>query len=82
MAAASAMLPFTEVQVWYSVRMQVPAVDDEFQVMPAETVHTCPPSKEWPCGRYDTALLIDDPDISWPSCGITGTLFISASNCF
>jgi hypothetical protein len=71
-AAASTLLPFKDVQVWYSVRTQMPAVDDASQVMSPEMIHACPPSQEWPSGRYDAALLVDDPDVSWPGCGITG----------
>jgi hypothetical protein len=74
-AAASALLPFTEIQIWYSVRMQVPAVDAS-QMMPPEMVHAAPPSKEWPSGRYDSVLLVDDPTVSWPGCGITGMFSI------
>jgi hypothetical protein len=75
-AGPTALLPFKEVQVWYGVRMQMPVVDNPSLVMPPETVHTCPPSKGWPCGRYDTVLISNNPDVRWPGCGITGTSLI------
>jgi hypothetical protein len=76
-AAAASVLPFTDIQVWHSVRVQMPVINDALQVMSPETVHTCPPCKEWPFGRYDPVLLSDDLDAVWPGCGITGMLFSS-----
>jgi len=49
-------LPFTHLEVWYSVRMQMQTTDATDITTP-QRVCALPPSKEWPLGRYDTVLL-------------------------
>ena len=49
-------LPFTHLNVWYSVRMQMQTTDAPGLTDP-QRVCASPPSKEWPLGRYDAALV-------------------------
>jgi hypothetical protein len=51
-----ANLPFTHLQVWYSVRMQMRTSDVEGMTDPQRVCAT-PPSDGWPFGRYDTILI-------------------------
>ena len=51
-----ANLPFTHIEVWHSVRMQMQTTDATDITTP-QRVCASPPSKEWPFGRYDTVLL-------------------------
>lgn len=72
--ATGGVLPFKDIQVWHQVKMQLKAVHDMTTVMPPYTIHATPPSKDWPLGRCDPALVVNDPDISWPGSGIAGLL--------
>jgi len=49
-------LPFTHLNVWYSVRMQM-RTTDVMDVTDPQRVCASPSSEEWPFGRYDTVLL-------------------------
>jgi len=49
-------LPFTHLQVWYSVRMQMCMSDIEGITDP-QRVCAAPPSNDWPFGHYDTILV-------------------------
>lgn len=67
------ILPFKDIQVWHQVKMQLKAVHDLTTVMPPYTLHAAPPTTEWPLGRYDPALVINDQNVSWPGSGISGS---------
>jgi hypothetical protein len=71
-ASSTATLPFSELQIWHSVKLQLRSVQGVPRTMPAQTLYAAPPSKEWPLGRNDAALLSNDKDISWPGQGIFG----------
>lgn len=75
--ATGRQLPFKDIEIWHQVKIQLKAVHDETTVMPPYTLHASPPSKEWPLGRYDPALLINDPSVRWPGYGIAGLFFNS-----
>lgn len=49
----NAELPFTHLQVWYSVRMQM-RTSDAKGITDPQHVCAAPPSDDWPFGRYDT----------------------------
>ena len=51
-----AMLPFTHLQVWYSVRMQMRSSDATGLTDP-QRVSALLVTDDWPFGRYDTVLL-------------------------
>jgi len=51
-----AMLPFTHLRVWYSVRMQMRSSDTTGLTDP-QRVSAIPATDDWPFGRYDTVLL-------------------------
>ena len=52
----NAQLPFTHLNVWYSVRMQMRTTDATGTTAP-QRMCALPSSEEWPFGRYDTVLL-------------------------
>lgn len=70
--ATGGTLPFKEIQIWHQVKLQLRAVHDSTTVMSPYTIHSSPPTTEWPLGRCDTALAINDPSINWPGSGIAG----------
>jgi hypothetical protein len=51
-----AILPFTHLQVWYSVRIQTHSSDAPGLTDP-QRVRAMPVTDDWPFGRYDTVLL-------------------------
>ncbi|KAF9780072.1 hypothetical protein BJ322DRAFT_1141618 [Thelephora terrestris] len=66
-------LPFTDVMVWYSLRMQTFSVDDDSVTLPRR-LNAIPPCDSWALGRYDTALFVHDeasPALS-PDVGFAG----------
>ncbi|KAF9791321.1 hypothetical protein BJ322DRAFT_1000188, partial [Thelephora terrestris] len=69
----NARLPFTNVIVWYSVRIQTYSLDDKSVTSPRR-LNATPPCDSWPFGRYDTALFAHsnvDPALS-PDVGLAG----------
>jgi hypothetical protein len=80
----TAPLPFQEVQVWFSVRVQTHSCDGP-GVVPPQRLMALPPSDEWPQGRCDTAIFCQDtyncPDR--PPAGLQGTpasYYVHSSN--
>ena len=70
---ANAQLPFTDVMVWFSFRMQMRSMNDGL-VTEAQRLNAMPPSNDWPLGRYDTVLFVNDssnPMVS-PGVGLDG----------
>ena len=65
-------LPFCELEVWSSVRMQVKDYHHPDIVLPPETLNAAPPSTDWPLGRYDVAIVNTDPSMIWPQSGLSG----------
>ena len=65
----NAELPFTHLQVWYSVRMQMCTSDAEGITDP-QRVCAAPPSDNWPFGRYDTVIVSNGTE---PGPGFGGT---------
>ena len=51
-----AVLPFTHLQVWYSVRMQMRS-SDATGLSDPQRVSAMPAAGDWSLGRYDTVLL-------------------------
>ena len=66
-------LPFTHLNVWYSVRMQVQTTD-AIGTTPTQRLCALPPSEGWPFGRYDTVLLSNGTP---PGPGLGGMRMIS-----
>ena len=66
----SAELPFTHIQVWYSVRMQMRTSDVEGMTDP-QRVCAAPPSDDWPFGRYDAVLVSNGTE---PGPGLGGII--------
>ncbi|KAI0037886.1 hypothetical protein FA95DRAFT_1506366, partial [Auriscalpium vulgare] len=71
-APQRASLPFDHLEIWHNVRIQRHSVYGDHPVLPPQNVQACPPSNSWPYGRYETALVIDDPSVIWPGNGIQG----------
>ncbi|KAJ7684950.1 hypothetical protein DFH06DRAFT_1463105 [Mycena polygramma] len=68
---AECKLPFTHLEVWYSVRVQVMSPHrSNSHPLPAQTLQAQPPSAgDWKYGRYDTVLLCNDLGSAWPGGG-------------
>ncbi|KAJ7205310.1 hypothetical protein GGX14DRAFT_569060 [Mycena pura] len=67
------ILPFTYLQVWFSVRVQTKS-PHQAKPLPAETLHAKPPDETWTYGRYDTVLLCNDRSTAWPGGGLKNGL--------
>jgi hypothetical protein len=69
------VLPFNDLQVWHSIRIQNTSVLD-CSTLPPRTVCAFPPSEHWPHGRYDTAIVSNNQeDFSViPGVGLPGML--------
>jgi hypothetical protein len=80
-AVPGVQLPFSALQIWYSVRMQTHASRDPSEVSPTRTIYASPTCSDWPRGRYDTVLVSNDPDVQWPGCGLSGKYHISFYPC-
>jgi len=65
-----AVLPFTHLRVWYSVRMQMRSSDAPGLTDP-QRVSAMPAADDWPFGRYDTVLLSNGTS---PGPGLGGNL--------
>ena len=63
---ANTSLPFKEVMVWYSLRVQTRSLDDG-SVTDPRRLTAMPPCDSWPLGRYDTALFVHDSANPAPS---------------
>ena len=57
------------------MRVQLHAVQDSNILMPPQTVQAMPPSKQFPAGRYDTALIVDTDEAE--TAGISGKYMLS-----
>ena len=57
--ASDTHLPFEQVWVWYSVRVQTYSQLYSGVACP-QKLFASPPSKEWPTGRCDTAIFAQD----------------------
>ena len=66
-------LPFSDVIVWHSFRMQTRSLDDGSTTDP-QRLTAMPPCDLWPLGRYDSVLFVhnsDNPALS-PDVGLDG----------
>jgi hypothetical protein len=69
-----ATIPFDQVRVWYSVRVQNYSQRDSGVALP-QKLFASPPTEEWPNGRCDTALFAEDSSTAGPpqpSLGLNG----------
>ncbi|KAJ6582018.1 hypothetical protein B0H19DRAFT_929927, partial [Mycena capillaripes] len=63
-------LAFTDLEVWYSLCVQVRSPHrSNSHPLAAQTLHASPPAKEWVYGCYDTVLLCNDLRSAWPGKG-------------
>ncbi|KAJ7302442.1 hypothetical protein DFH08DRAFT_1089772 [Mycena albidolilacea] len=63
-------LPFTELDVWFGVRVQVMSPHSyKSSPLAAQNLQARPPNSEWPYGRFDTVLLCNDKTSAWPGGG-------------
>ena len=73
-------LPFTNVIVWFSLRMQTYSLDGK-SVTDPRRLNAIPPCDSWSLGRYDAALFVHkyaDPALS-PDVGLPGKSFRQCS---
>lgn len=71
--SSSSTLPFTDLQVWYKMRLQNTAIHDIMDILPAQTLFCSPPCETWTLGRYDAAIINVDPRFKWPESGLKGS---------
>ncbi|KAI6138406.1 hypothetical protein BKA82DRAFT_4366524 [Pisolithus tinctorius] len=71
--SSSSTLPFTDLQVWYKMRLQNTAIHDITDILPAQTLFCSPPCETWTLGRYDAAIINVDPHFKWPESGLKGS---------
>ncbi|KAK7042241.1 hypothetical protein R3P38DRAFT_2512149 [Favolaschia claudopus] len=72
---AGCSLPFTHLQIWYAIRVQVMSPHRTGQhALPAQTLQAQPPGDPWMYGRYDTVLLSNALDTPWPGKGFRAGL--------
>ena len=66
-------LPFNDVAVWYSIRLQTRSLDDGLITEPRRLVAR-PPCDSWPLGRYDSVIFSHDSanPLSSPGVGLDG----------
>ncbi|KAI6027981.1 hypothetical protein BKA83DRAFT_4048883, partial [Pisolithus microcarpus] len=67
-----AHLPFSDLQVWYKVRLQQKSYHDSSSLEPVFTINACPPDCTWKYGHHDAAILQVDAHHEWPASGLTG----------
>jgi hypothetical protein len=68
-------LPFTHLEVWYSLRVQVMSLHpSNSHPLAAQTLQAQPPDRTWQYGRYDTVLLCNDLRSAWPGKGFRNGL--------
>ena len=56
---ANAELPFDDIMVWFSLRIQTHSLDDGSATEPLRLA-AFPPCDSWPLGRYDSAIFAHD----------------------
>jgi len=82
-AASDVQLPFDDLSVWYSVRVQRRCSDGTVGLTYPQKMLAVPPSDTsgWKHGRYDVAIIsykFDDHDVT-PSLGLQGIYFLVCS---
>jgi hypothetical protein len=75
-AVAGCTLPFEKLQTWSRIRIQTKSFHLPHGITPPQTLNACPPSKEWPHGRYDKVLVNTDRQFLWPQSGLNGNVVI------
>lgn len=70
---ANSQLPFDNVMVWHSLRLQTYSLDDDLITEPRR-LSAQPPCDAWPLGRYDSILFSHDSTnpVSSPDVGLDG----------
>jgi hypothetical protein len=71
---ANVVPPFNKVEVWTGLRLQSRDYYCPNVVLDSEKLNALPPTREWPVGRYDTALANIDPQCVWPRSGLSGQI--------
>jgi hypothetical protein len=61
----------SKIEVWSKVRLQHKSFHTT-RTLEAMTIHADIPSKEWPSGRRDAAVVNIDRQQHWPQSGLTG----------
>ena len=76
LATQGSKLPFQDIQVWFSMRVQTKSIHEPRSPLVPQNVQAQPPSTAWPEGRYDTVLACTDTQQVWPGFGIQGSWFL------
>lgn len=66
-------LPFSDLQVWFKIRLQNKPIHGNADVLPAQTLFCSPPSNNtWSSGRYNAAIFNIEEHSRWPESGLRG----------
>lgn len=80
-APRNASLPFFELQVWSSLRIQSKAYHHPHNILPAQTLSAVAPAKESQYGKYDAAVVNLDTSKVWPASALDGSSHPSSFIC-
>ena len=71
-SAPDCQLPFSRIQIWHKMRIQLRSSYDFKTLLPSQGLHASPASAKWPFGRYDHAIISSDGNKDWPRNGLLG----------
>ncbi|KAJ3560440.1 hypothetical protein NP233_g10837 [Leucocoprinus birnbaumii] len=75
-------LPFHDIEVWTSAKLQNRAYHAPHNILPAVTINVQPPSDDWPYGRYDSVIAAVDDHSVWPHSGLEGHIICTIKTIF
>jgi hypothetical protein len=64
--------PFENLEVWTGFRLQSKDYHNPDVVLPSKKLNVPPSSKDWPVGRFNTAIANVDARFIWPQSGLAG----------
>lgn len=71
-AQSDCSLPFEHVDIWPHLQLQTKTYHYPHGILPPKTINACPPSQEWPSGRYDAVVANLNQGQEWPNSGLQG----------
>jgi hypothetical protein len=71
-AQPTSALPFTDLQIWFKVRIQNMPFHSLCQIPRAQTLFASPPTGEWTLGCYDAAIINIEEGADWPLSSLQG----------
>lgn len=72
MSSRDCRLPFTQLAVWHTVRLQPANFYSGSDLESVQTVTASPLSASWKYGHFDAVIFNVEPDKEWPCSGLSG----------